>query len=210
MNTDRFKQLLESSLGNSKPLLSESLDSGCLRGAGFTRESIGGPMTRRMVYEKTHNGITYQIGITGNDTPTSELKLIKNGTTQYCSWSCDSSSPIGIKYSGCKVEERPLHEQEDEDNYEYEISAVDCGINDKLEYHWDGEDKSVFEKMRGSVDIDDETDTIIIKYCKGLERGLPMLKHKGKMLLKRKYEGVDFSDDDQDSLSKMRGYFGEE
>jgi hypothetical protein len=29
------------------------------------------------------------------------------------------------------------------------------------------------------------------------------------MKLKRKYEGVDFSDDDQDSLSKMRGYFGD-
>jgi hypothetical protein len=111
MNTNRFKQLLESSLGNSKPLLSESMDSGCLRGAGFTRESVGGPMTRSMVYEKTHNGVTYQIGITGNDTPNSELKMIKNGKPQYCSWSCDSSSPIGIKYSGCKVEQRPLYEE---------------------------------------------------------------------------------------------------
>ena len=113
MNINRFKQLLESSLGNVKPLLSESMDSGCLRKAGFTRESIGGPMTRSMVYTKTQNGVTYQIGITGNDTPTSELKLIKNGGTQYCSWSCDSLSTIGIKTSGCKTEERPLYEQED-------------------------------------------------------------------------------------------------
>jgi hypothetical protein len=117
MNINRFKQLLESSLGNVKPLLSESMDSGCLRKAGFTRESIGGPMTRHMIYEKTHNGVTYQIGITGNDTPTSELTIIKNNSygakPQYCSWSCDSSSPIGIKTSGCKTEERPLYEQED-------------------------------------------------------------------------------------------------
>ncbi len=112
MKKNRFYQLLESSLGNVKPLLMESLDSGCLRSAGFTRESIGGPMTRRMVYEKTKNGVTYQIGITGNDTPSSELKMIKNGTSQYCSWTCDSASPIGIKYSGCKVEERPLNEEE--------------------------------------------------------------------------------------------------
>lgn len=110
MDTNRFKQLLESSLGNVKPLLSESMDSGCLRGAGFTRESVGGPMTRRMVYEKTQDDVTYQIGITGNDTPTSELMMIKNGSTQYCSsWSCDSSSTIGIKYSGCKTEGRSIN-----------------------------------------------------------------------------------------------------
>jgi hypothetical protein len=64
-------------------------------------------------------------------------------------------------------------------------------------------------RMRGSVDIDDETDTIIIRYCKGLERGIPRLKHEGKMKLKRKYEGVDFSDDDMESINMMRNRFGE-
>ena len=91
-------------------IINESDNSGCLREAGFTRESIGGTMTRSIVYVKTHGGITYQIGITGSDIASSELKMIENGTARYCSWSCDSSSPIGIKTSGCKVEKRPLSE----------------------------------------------------------------------------------------------------
>jgi hypothetical protein len=166
MNTNRFKQLLESSLGNAKPLLSESLDSGCLRGAGFTRESIGGPMTRRMVYQKTQNGVTYQIGITGNDVPSSELKMIKNGTTQYCSWSCDSSSPMGIKTSGCKVEERPLHEQEDMDEgIQWDIDSVDCEGN--MEGHMD-------------VNYDDDMVIVTIKYCKGDHEELEYLKKKAR------------------------------
>jgi hypothetical protein len=95
-------------------VINESSDSSCLSEAGFTRESIGGPMTRSMVYEKTSGGVTYQIGIEGNDSPKSELKIIKNNSysskPQYCSsWSCDSSSTIGIKYSGCKTEGRSIN-----------------------------------------------------------------------------------------------------
>lgn len=108
MNTNRFKQLLESTLGNVKTLLSESLDSSCLREAGFTKEYIGGPMVRRMAYVKKQGGITYRIdGFTPE-----ELEITKNGTSQYCSWTCDSTSPIGIKYSGCKVKVQPLYEEE--------------------------------------------------------------------------------------------------
>jgi len=113
-----------------------------------------------------------------------------------------------IQEANQRLEKRLLNEQEEGD-YKYDISSIDCGINDKQQYHWDGKDDSVFEKMRGSVEIDDETDTIIIRYCKGIEKVIPRLKHEGKMKLKRKYEGVDFSDDEQDSLSKMRGYFGD-
>ena len=95
-------------------VINESQDSSCLREAGWSRESVGGPMTRSLVYELNSGGFTYQIGITGNDTPESELKIIKNNSysdkPQYCSsWSCDSSSTIGIKYSGCKTETRAIN-----------------------------------------------------------------------------------------------------
>ena len=97
-----------------RQVINESQDSSCLREAGFIRESIGGPMTRSMVYELNSGGVTYQIGIEGNDSPKSELQIIKNNSyssnPQYCSsWSCDSSSTIGIKYSGCKTEIRPIN-----------------------------------------------------------------------------------------------------
>ena len=98
--------------------------------------------------------------------------------------------------------------REEEEEYSYDIQSMDCGVDDKQQYHWDGKDNSVFEKMRGSVEIDDETDTIVIRYCKGLEKVIPRLKHQGKMKLKQKYEGVDFSDDDTDNLDMMRRHFG--
>ena len=41
-----------------KRVLSEGDESSCLLRAKFTRESIGGPKTRRLVYEKTDNGVT--------------------------------------------------------------------------------------------------------------------------------------------------------
>ena len=111
----RTIRLTESDLARIvRRVINESQNSSCLRESGWSRESIGGPMTKRLVYEKTSGGVTYQIGITGNDTPESELKIIKNNSysskPQYCSsWSCDSSSTIGIKYSGCKTETRPIN-----------------------------------------------------------------------------------------------------
>ena len=105
-----------------------------------------------------------------------------------------------------RLVKRVIKEQDDPT---YDIQPMDCGINDRQQYHWDGEDVGALNRMRGTVDVDDETDTIIIRYCRGLERSLPRLKHQGKMKLKRKYEGVDFSDDDQDSINIMRNRFGE-
>ena len=175
VQTGKFKKLVENRLGNAKPLISESMDSGCLRGAGFTRESVGGPMTRSMVYEKTHNGVRYQIGITGNDTPKSELKMIKNGKSQYCSWSCDSSSPIGIKHSGCKVEQRPLDEQEDSSSTEdMPLAPMDEDDSDYRMYdlpsiHQDIED----ELMEMSDDEGREYLTEIIEFCEDKLNGYP-------------------------------------
>jgi len=97
-----------------KRVISEGGDSSCLLSAGFIRDSIGGPMTKRLIYKKEHNGSTYQIGMDGNN-PTDKLTIIKNGKVTECStWSCDSSSPVGIKYSGCKSDvQRPLYESDD-------------------------------------------------------------------------------------------------
>ena len=85
--------------------------SGCLIKAGFTRDSIGGPMTKRIVYTKDHNGTTYQIGIEGSDKPTAQVRLIKNQNVQVCSWSCDAGSEMGIKIQGCKKEQTTFYEQ---------------------------------------------------------------------------------------------------
>jgi hypothetical protein len=81
----------------------------CLKKAGFVIGTVGGPQTRRNIYEKIFQGSTYQIDITGTDTPKKELRVIKKGTTpQVCSsWSCDSSKPLGIKFSGCVSKELP-------------------------------------------------------------------------------------------------------
>ena len=79
--------------------------------------------------------------------------------------------------------------------YEYEIRSVDC--NDNVD--------------DGHVGIDKYSDKIMIAYCNENPESLEQLKRKGRMLLKQKYAKPDFpnfSDDEQDTLSKMRGYFG--
>jgi hypothetical protein len=82
----------------------------CLKKAGFVIGTVGGPATRRSIYEKIFQGSTYQIDITGTDTPKNEVRIIKQGTTpQVCSsWSCDSSKPLGIKFSGCVSKQEPF------------------------------------------------------------------------------------------------------
>jgi hypothetical protein len=71
---------------------------------GFVRDSIGGPMTKRIVLEKEKNGVTYQIGLDSGNQPNKQVRVISNSGVQSCMWSCDTSSPIGIKLSGCKKE----------------------------------------------------------------------------------------------------------
>jgi hypothetical protein len=81
----------------------------CLINAGFERGTMGGPATRRVIYEKKFQGSTYQIGIEGTETPKKELRIVKSGGgTMVCSsWSCDSSKPLGISYSGCVAKQQP-------------------------------------------------------------------------------------------------------
>jgi len=86
---------------SDKRVLSEGDESSCLISAKFTRESIGGPQTRQLVYEKTDNGVTYQIGM-DNNVPTKNLTIITKNDVQVCTWSCDPSSRIGVKWANCK------------------------------------------------------------------------------------------------------------
>ena len=95
-----------SSLYEESISINESSNWECLYKAGFTRESVGGPMTKRIVLNKRYNNITYQIGLDKNGTPPQKLVIIKGklGDDQECSsWTCDSGSPIGIKFQGCKT-----------------------------------------------------------------------------------------------------------
>ena len=76
----------------------------CLEHVGFTKKEIGGPMTKRNVWEKTVDNVTYQIP-EYNGEPVTGLTIIdrkKTGYRQSCkSWSCDKESLIGITYTDC-------------------------------------------------------------------------------------------------------------
>jgi hypothetical protein len=103
--TEEEKNKIRSLYEQSTPI-NESSNWECLYKAGFTRESVGGPMTKHIVLKKQYNSITYQIDLDKNGTPTQKLVIIKGklGDTQECSsWTCDSGSPIGIKFQGCKT-----------------------------------------------------------------------------------------------------------
>ena len=82
------------------------------------------------------------------------------------------------------------------EDFQYDIKAVDCDPSQ--------------EYTDGTVDIDEDedgNDIIVIRYCRGDQKSLRKLTEKGRTLMYDKY-GVDFSDDRQDTLSNMRGYFG--
>jgi hypothetical protein len=86
-----------------KQVINEIDSSSCLLSAGFYRDAIGGPMTLRIILQKQKDNVTYQIGLDNNNKPTAEVTVIKRGgDAQSCLWSCDSTSPIGIKLSDCK------------------------------------------------------------------------------------------------------------
>ena len=74
----------------------------CLKENGFYRDSIGGPMTKRIVYQKKFNNKLYQIEV-GNSGELSKGVYVDDGTWpgQDCLWVCDNSE-LGIKVSGCK------------------------------------------------------------------------------------------------------------
>jgi aminopeptidase N len=60
-----------------------------------------------------------------------------------------------------------------------------------------------------AIDEDEDgNDIIVIRYCRGDKKSLRKLTEKGRILMYDKY-GYDFSDDKQDTLSTMRGYFGD-
>jgi len=76
----------------------------CLIKSGFEKTTIGGPMVRRDVYEKT-NLDTYQIAIDKNGKLSEKVaKHGPPGSQGYwiCDWECDPSSTLGIKVFNCK------------------------------------------------------------------------------------------------------------
>lgn len=76
----------------------------CLREKDFYRDSIGGPQTRRLVYQKDYQGKIYQIVIGRTGELSKTVYVIDGGfggSSQECSWVCDNSE-LGIKVSGCK------------------------------------------------------------------------------------------------------------
>jgi hypothetical protein len=83
------------------------------------------------------------------------------------------------------------------EDFQFDIQAVDCDPSQ--------------EYTEGTVDIDEDedgNDIIVIRYCRGDKKSLRKLTEKCRILMYDKY-GYDFSDDKQDTLSTMRGYFGD-
>jgi len=65
------------------------------------------------------------------------------------------------------------------------------------------------DEISDYIDEDEDgNDIIVIRYCRGDKKSLRKLTEKGRILMYDKY-GYDFSDDKQDTLSTMRGYFGD-
>lgn len=90
----------------NRTLINEDHDYDCLLKAGFVKVSVGGPMTKSFILEKTQNDITYQIGIDKNNNPYNKITIIKlgqRGVDECASWECDSKSKLGITYSECKT-----------------------------------------------------------------------------------------------------------
>lgn len=79
----------------------------CLKQKGFYKDTIGGPMTRRWVYQKEYNNKTYQVAIGKPGEISNFVNVISDNSSQTCSWTCDSSN-LGIKLSGCKSEPRNI------------------------------------------------------------------------------------------------------
>ncbi len=102
-----------------------------------------------------------------------------------------------------RIVKRVLSEQMDDvytdsrEDFNFDIQEVDCDPSQ--------------EYTDGTVDIDEDengNDIIVIRYCRGDKKSLRKLSEKGRTLMYDKY-GYDFSDDKQDTLSNMRGYFGD-
>jgi hypothetical protein len=70
------------------------------------------------------------------------------------------------------------------------------------------EDLNLDEDVFDIDEDEDGNDIIVIRYCRGDKKSLRKLTEKGRILMYDKY-GYDFSDDKQDTLSTMRGYFGD-
>lgn len=95
---ENMSDLNESNKSRKNGLLSEqpeSHDISCLLKAGFKKEQIGGPMTRREVYTTTKGGLNYQYGINGDVRAfNSKNKINKQGK-----WVCSNG---GIKILNLK------------------------------------------------------------------------------------------------------------
>ena len=95
-----------------------------------------------------------------------------------------------------RIVRRVIKENDSREDFQFDIEAVDCDPSQGY--------------TEGTVDIDEDedgNDIIVIRYCRGDKKSLRKLTEKGRTLMYDKY-GVDFSDDRQDTLSNMRGYFG--
>ena len=92
------KRVIKEQTNNSK-----NID--CLLERGFKKESIGGPMTKQIVYQKNFNGVLYQIGVNGNDLDDKVTRVVSNRSDICSSWNCDDSS-LGINYEDCVIKPR--------------------------------------------------------------------------------------------------------
>jgi hypothetical protein len=70
-----------------------SKDVSCLIKAGYKKESIGGPMTKREVYSATKNGMKHQINVNGG------IRVFNDSSNKTGKWMCENGK---IKIMGLK------------------------------------------------------------------------------------------------------------
>ena len=110
----RFNTLMESTMGNVKPLISEneddsdlvrivkrviseesqSIDTVCLKQAGYEEEIIGGPQVRRIRYQKKTGDVLRSI-----DSKTNIMEKYVGKTKYNCNCSCSNGK---VTESNCK------------------------------------------------------------------------------------------------------------
>jgi hypothetical protein len=87
----------------------------------------------------------------------------------------ENEDEMGDMYTDFGRKKIPTKYSED---ISYDIQSVDCGDNIRS----------------GHVDIDDDNETIVIRYCEGNEEDLKYLKEKGMELLRSQYNLPDEDD----------------
>ena len=167
----RFNSLLETTMGDVRPLINEEFETSGTTGSTLTLVAgpIGDGYLKRYIYKENDRFFIYYSTFK-NPEHKLDTSLEDEGrgfqTKQSAMKKIFDTTPRNM---GTMDEEYESVYTDSNEEISYDIQSVDCGGD-----------------FGGSVNID-EDDTIVIRYCEGDDEELEYLKEKGKRLLYRKY-----------------------